>query len=346
MTKTLAFFEGCSPNLGATVVLRGAERKELAVVRDVLRFMVFVAYNSKLEKAFIMDEFGTPFVQEEDDENTADVSPQESKVVFTVEGATALDDESMDEPETSDESHSILKDNDGISAEASVCVDIVNQNSCLKVNKSDVLTNDVVVDTPTENQTLPTNVVNSESFQYVLDNVVLSSSPLVKYPLPYLLTNEGKHCELSKFMSKDIYWSPLFFGGHSTDRRASEDEVDNSSDKNDEKVFFKETHPFVFAVLKNNARDLNVLELLANFRAEGNRISLHKQDENCCKFVEVDVFDGIKRDKSVQGDEFVPANRTERTGSDQYRENLPLLVSNLRMQTLQVTSLNENYNGK
>jgi hypothetical protein len=298
--------------------------------------MVFVAYNSKLEKAFIMDEFGTPGVQEtqeEEDEMADEPSQQNSKVVFKVEGETVLDEETMDNPETNNKHHLQLEDNGDLSVEARGAVVIDHQS--IQMNKSEVLTNDDVTGsdcvkinpTSMENQTcdFATNVVNSESFQYILDNVVLSSSPLVKYPLPYVLTPEGKHCELSEFMRKDIFWSPIFFCDNSTDPNTSEDQVDNSPNKNSETVFFKETHPFVSAVLKNNPRESRALQLLANFRAEGGRIILHKQDKNCSTFNGVDEVDGIKGDKrveeSTQGDTFVPTNRTERTGSGQYRES-------------------------
>jgi 1-phosphatidylinositol-3-phosphate 5-kinase len=331
----LSFFEGCNPKLGATIILRGGNRKELAAVRNVLRFMVFVVYNSKLEKAFVMDEFGTPFVQEGKDDEIMDDDASRQKVKFSVEGETASDEQNMDDSE---------KHNGGSSIEANgACLkeqfEVNEQKSCTEAEKSEAPTKDIDltaasyiknVHTSTDNKScdsLP-NVVNSESFQHILDNIVLSSSPLVKYPLPYLLTPEGKQCELRQFMTEDIYWSPLFFGEYSADQSTFEDEADNSQDKSCENVFVKETHPFVFAVLEKDARDLKALELLASYRAEGGRITLRKQDGNLCTVNGIDGLDGIKGDSTVQGtihgDTFVPTNRAERTESDE----LPLLVCN------------------
>ncbi|XP_078084832.1 1-phosphatidylinositol 3-phosphate 5-kinase isoform X4 [Mustelus asterias] len=59
-TKTLMFFEGCPQHLGCTVKLRGASEYELARVKEILIFMVCVAYHSQLELSFLMDEFAMP----------------------------------------------------------------------------------------------------------------------------------------------------------------------------------------------------------------------------------------------------------------------------------------------
>uniref|UniRef100_A0A6J0SMZ0 1-phosphatidylinositol-3-phosphate 5-kinase n=1 Tax=Pogona vitticeps TaxID=103695 RepID=A0A6J0SMZ0_9SAUR len=59
-TKTLMFFEGCPQHLGCTIKLRGAGEYELARVKEILIFMICVAYHSQLEISFLMDEFAMP----------------------------------------------------------------------------------------------------------------------------------------------------------------------------------------------------------------------------------------------------------------------------------------------
>lgn len=54
------FFEGCPAHLGCSIKLRGASEYELARVKEILRFMVCVAYHSQLEISFLMDEFAMP----------------------------------------------------------------------------------------------------------------------------------------------------------------------------------------------------------------------------------------------------------------------------------------------
>ncbi|XP_063070179.1 1-phosphatidylinositol 3-phosphate 5-kinase isoform X2 [Engraulis encrasicolus] len=58
--KSLMFFEGCPPQLGCTIKLRGASDYELARVKDIIRLMICVAYHSQLEISFLMDEFAMP----------------------------------------------------------------------------------------------------------------------------------------------------------------------------------------------------------------------------------------------------------------------------------------------
>uniref|UniRef100_A0A669QB07 1-phosphatidylinositol 3-phosphate 5-kinase n=1 Tax=Phasianus colchicus TaxID=9054 RepID=A0A669QB07_PHACC len=59
-TKTLMFFEGCPQHLGCTIKLCGAAEYELARVKEILIFMICVAYHSQLEVSFLMDEFAMP----------------------------------------------------------------------------------------------------------------------------------------------------------------------------------------------------------------------------------------------------------------------------------------------
>ncbi|KAG8520962.1 1-phosphatidylinositol 3-phosphate 5-kinase, partial [Galemys pyrenaicus] len=58
--KTLMFFEGCPQHLGCTIKLRGGSDYELARVKEILIFMICVAYHSQLEISFLMDEFAMP----------------------------------------------------------------------------------------------------------------------------------------------------------------------------------------------------------------------------------------------------------------------------------------------
>lgn len=60
-TKTLMFFEGCAfPQLGCTILLRGASEVELKKLKKVTNAVAFMKYNAKLEKSFLLDEFAEP----------------------------------------------------------------------------------------------------------------------------------------------------------------------------------------------------------------------------------------------------------------------------------------------
>lgn len=55
VANTFVMLEGCPKNLGCTIVLRGGTRDFLAQVKNVLRFLVHVAYNIRLETTFLRE---------------------------------------------------------------------------------------------------------------------------------------------------------------------------------------------------------------------------------------------------------------------------------------------------
>ncbi|KAM0717703.1 hypothetical protein Q7P37_007555 [Cladosporium fusiforme] len=55
--KTYIVLSGCLPDLGCTIVLRGADTKELRTIKRITEFMCYVVYNLKLETNLMRDEF-------------------------------------------------------------------------------------------------------------------------------------------------------------------------------------------------------------------------------------------------------------------------------------------------
>ncbi|KAI7900547.1 uncharacterized protein BX663DRAFT_149637 [Cokeromyces recurvatus] len=55
--KTYLVFDDCAPELGGTIVLRGARVEVLRVIKRLLDFMVFVVNNLKLETSLLLDSF-------------------------------------------------------------------------------------------------------------------------------------------------------------------------------------------------------------------------------------------------------------------------------------------------
>lgn len=54
------FFDGCAPDLGCSLVLRGGNRKTLKRLRKIVEYLIYVAYQLKLEAKFLADEFALP----------------------------------------------------------------------------------------------------------------------------------------------------------------------------------------------------------------------------------------------------------------------------------------------
>lgn len=61
--KPLMFFEGTPTNLGCTILLYGMSNNELTVVKSLTKFMIYAAYNSKLEQSFIIDKCADFFIK-------------------------------------------------------------------------------------------------------------------------------------------------------------------------------------------------------------------------------------------------------------------------------------------
>lgn len=55
--KTYIVLSGCLPDLGCTIVLRGADTKQLRTIKRITEFMCYVVYNLKLETNLMRDEF-------------------------------------------------------------------------------------------------------------------------------------------------------------------------------------------------------------------------------------------------------------------------------------------------
>lgn len=54
--KSYIFLSGCTPELGCTITMRGANNMILGKVKHIMEFMVYVVYNLKLESSLLRDE--------------------------------------------------------------------------------------------------------------------------------------------------------------------------------------------------------------------------------------------------------------------------------------------------
>ncbi|EME48429.1 hypothetical protein DOTSEDRAFT_67468 [Dothistroma septosporum NZE10] len=57
LRKTYIYLSGCEPDLGCTIVLRGADTRTLRCIKRIAEFMCYVAYNLKLENYLMRDGF-------------------------------------------------------------------------------------------------------------------------------------------------------------------------------------------------------------------------------------------------------------------------------------------------
>lgn len=222
-TKTLMFFDGCPPELGCTVSLRGGNRLVLAKVKKIVQFVTYVAYSQKLETAFLMDEFAL------------------SEEPVYPNAAPPTKNNEKPNTETNKDDKETFSD--------------VNEKKSLE---------------------------EAEIFQQALDRTVLSSSPHVRYPLPYLLTPEGVRCAVRSRLPKEIYWSARLSndkqGSHLTEKELEEFELPNLKRNVHKSVQILDAHPFVRSSLVVNSNDQFILGVLADFRSQGGRILLKSRN--------------------------------------------------------------------
>ena len=58
-STTYAYFEGCPPELGCTLILRGGDKKVLIEIKRIIKFSVMLAYHLRLEVAYYTDRCGS-----------------------------------------------------------------------------------------------------------------------------------------------------------------------------------------------------------------------------------------------------------------------------------------------
>lgn len=190
--KTLMFFEGLPmPHLGGTVLLRGASRSVLSRLEKVASFILFTAYNWRLEKSFLMDEFAQP---PDTKCEFLDDSKENSPKLCTAR----LISSEFTKSETTFKTEKTEHTNEGKKIVAEAINDFTDplHNPESQVPSTEAFS---VAELPFSN-----------SFRKALDDTILCISPYVLFPIPYLETEMGKKCPLRQFFPAEIYYSEQF----------------------------------------------------------------------------------------------------------------------------------------
>lgn len=106
--KALMFFEGCPvPERGCSVLLRGSTLKQLKILKIILRQLVLMIYNWKLEKSYIMDQFASPSMRNKQLKNYT-LTDQQEITVLSNENNNAINENVNNQSEFSEVNHSPL----------------------------------------------------------------------------------------------------------------------------------------------------------------------------------------------------------------------------------------------
>jgi 1-phosphatidylinositol-3-phosphate 5-kinase len=124
------------------------------------------------------------------------------------------------------------------------------------------------------------------TFDLCLDDVILSASPFITYPIPYLETEIGKHCELRRFFPQTIYWSIRSHRSNSFGSMSVNQDMENNNsplyhsvyinsklvaDKPD--ILWESAHLFTTVRLTCAVTSDDVQGLVADFRRKGTRLT-------------------------------------------------------------------------
>eukprot|EP00051_Salpingoeca_urceolata_P003337 m.57058 g.57058 ORF g.57058 m.57058 type:complete len:1849 (+) comp12693_c0_seq1:1027-6573(+) len=178
--KTLALFDGCDPHRGCTIVLRGADVPELKRVKRAVRFLCYVKYSLALEAHFIRNEFAMlqacmPSPSVFGDEAAPDALPRSDSDSIRSRISSSC------QPLTSQ----VSTDADARSRRRRIAVTSASEEV------------DQWIDAP-----------HAQAFRNVLDSVLLSTSPMVVLPVPYVYSVASLASPARQLVPEVCFWSP------------------------------------------------------------------------------------------------------------------------------------------
>ncbi|KIW01555.1 uncharacterized protein PV09_07032 [Verruconis gallopava] len=192
MKKTFIYLSGCQPDLGCTIVLRGAELSHLRRIKRITEFMCYVVYNLKLETCVMRDEY--VLIPATLPLGTIDVGQQPSE----------LDKKSVPTTTT-------IKEAKGVEGDAVITVQSASDDDASAAGDTDI-SRSTSADMALKNERLFSALVDASnphsSTEYVEKHKskIISASPFVHFVPPYLLAQsrqqETKLAELKQMRDK------------------------------------------------------------------------------------------------------------------------------------------------
>lgn len=238
--KSLMFFETPSNPRGCCMLLRGGSFSELTRVKKVASFLLYVRFNWRLELSFLLAEFAQP--------------PPPKSIIFDSKEDSPIDDEVFIQRENLTMKKQLIKKvEEKISNKENVqdFSDPLRAENTLTELQSNV---EFAVETPYDNK-----------FRTALNSTILSTSPNVTFPLPYLETESGKKCHLRSYFPSELYFSKHW--SENVERQVS---VDLASDKKTD-VKLLPIHDFITHKIVAPIDNKELQTIIASFRASGGR---------------------------------------------------------------------------
>lgn len=237
-------------------------------MKKIISLMMFVAYNWRLERSFHIDSFAMPPLSKDDISTPLNQSPGSDEFVEAREELSPL----MTSPSRTETTESL-------SVDSGVLV------ASFKPDQAEIESR-----------------LTCRRLKECLTNVILSASPFISYPLPYLETEEGKSCDLRRFFPMEAYWSTRL--GLSGEKRLGTTTIGNhpplaTENENNlinvymhgvfinSKIFMDSpaferngAHSLTFKKLTSPLGSEEVQSLIADFRRVGGRLKFVPQGDS------------------------------------------------------------------
>ncbi|TDG46399.1 hypothetical protein AWZ03_007173 [Drosophila navojoa] len=263
--KTLMFFENLNSPRGYTCLLRGGNNAELTRVKKVASALLFARYNWRLEMSFLLDEFAQPLAPKPSIFDSKESSPN---------AENAAEEQLEAEPQLRSvvkrplaERKSDEKFTAAVSENVADFTDPLRSSQIESVSSS---ASNINV------QALEVEMRYDNRFRNALSSTVLSVSPFLTFPLPYLETEQGRKCKLRKLFPAELYFSKQWSKSTSAVERPDSLETDplksnaEPGNKENEQQLLP-AHDFVKMKITTPVTSREIQTLLAEFRSFGGR---------------------------------------------------------------------------
>ncbi|KAH8233686.1 hypothetical protein KR026_011308 [Drosophila bipectinata] len=256
--KTLMFFEKLTNPRGYTCLLRGGSNAELTRVKRVASALLFARYNWRLEMSFLLNEFAQPLSPKPSIFDSKEASPKEE-----TEAELRAKRPSVMERKSEDKITTIVSEN------------VADFTDPLRATQAEALATSPCA--PPVVEALAVEPRYDNRFRTALSSTILSVSPFLTFPLPYLETEQGRKCKLRNLFPAELYfskqWSRSGLSNLERPESLGESEAGKSEPINKESTQAKllPAHDFVKMKITAPANNRDIQTKLAEFRSFGGR---------------------------------------------------------------------------
>ncbi|KAH8402497.1 hypothetical protein KR009_012395 [Drosophila setifemur] len=273
--KTLMFFEKLTNPRGYTCLLRGGSNAELTRVKKVACALLFARYNWRLEMSFLLNEFAQPLSPKPLIFDSKEASPtSETEAELRAKRSTIAERKSEDK------------------ITAIVSENVADFTDPLRATQGEALSTSPCA--PPVVEALAVEPRYDNRFRTALSSTLLSVSPFVSFPLPYLETEQGRKCKLRKLFPAELYFSKQWSRAGATNLERPESLGESEAGKseagnkeNQQQMQLLPAHDFVKMKIISPASNRDIQSKLAEFRSFGGRFPkgkapmLRPKKKNC-----------------------------------------------------------------